>query len=43
MSNIKTKENRNKTIRTLDKSTAWTSKVKEPLINNQNNSKRERY
>lgn len=39
MSNIKTKENQNKTIRTLDKSTAWTSKVKEPLINNQNNSK----
>lgn len=39
MGNIKTKEIKDKTIRTLDKSTAWTSKVKEPLINNTNNSK----
>ena len=38
MGNIKTKEIKDKTIRTLDKSTAWTSKVKEPLINNTNNS-----
>ena len=32
MSNIKTKDMKPKTVKTLDKAVAWTEKVKDPIV-----------